>query len=424
MKAIRPNNEKQRIEALLKYQVLDTAAEEAFDEITLLTAQICETPVALVSLVDSERQWFKSKVGLSATETCRDVAFCAHALLQTKVFIVEDALKDERFADNPLVTSEPYIRFYAGAPLITPDGLTLGTLCIIDFVPRQLSLAQEQALKILAHQVMTQLELRRNVKALAEAVRQRDEVEVELRKALEKEKELNELKSRFVSMTSHEFRTPLCTILSSSELLERFSDNWSVEKKNRHLERIKSAVQQMNHLLNDILTMGQAEAGKIELNLAPTNLEKFCQDLVEEMQFSIDNQHIINFVSHLTENECDVDDQVLRQILSNLLLNSIKYSPPGAHINFHVSQENGQAIFWIKDNGIGIPPEEQIHLFESFYRAKNVGNIKGTGLGLAIVKKCVDLHGGKIMVSSDLESGTIFRVELPWKKVKVVQTME
>lgn len=165
-----PTQEAARLEALRQYKVLDTPAEHSYDDITSLAAFICDVPIALISLVDAERQWFKSKVGLVAQETSRDVSFCAHAILSSAIMIVSDASGDERFADNPLVTGEPGIRFYAGVPLISPGGQPLGTLCVIDRKARTLNAHQIKALEALARQVVMQLELQRVSSQLAEAL--------------------------------------------------------------------------------------------------------------------------------------------------------------------------------------------------------------------------------------------------------------
>lgn len=169
MTAPAKNTEAKRLKILWQYDVLDTVPEEVFDDLTELAARICEAPIALISLIDEDRQWFKSKIGITVSETSRDISFCAHAIKQQGLFIIPDATKDSRFANNPLVTSEPKIRFYAGAPLITPDGYALGTLCVIDKVPRDLRPEQQQALRVLARHVMTQLEIRRHAKDLTEA---------------------------------------------------------------------------------------------------------------------------------------------------------------------------------------------------------------------------------------------------------------
>jgi two-component system, cell cycle sensor histidine kinase and response regulator CckA len=169
MTAPTKTNETRRLKVLWQYEILDTVPEEVFDDLTELAARICEAPIALISLIDEDRQWFKSKVGVTINETSRDISFCAHAIKQTDLFIIPDATQDLRFANNPLVISDPKIRFYAGAPLITPDGYALGTLCVIDKVPRELRLEQQQALRVLARHVMTQLELRRHAKELNEA---------------------------------------------------------------------------------------------------------------------------------------------------------------------------------------------------------------------------------------------------------------
>jgi PAS domain S-box-containing protein len=240
--------------------------------------------------------------------------------------------------------------------------------------------------------------------------------EWEIRNALAKEKELNELKSRFISMTSHEFRTPLTTILGSSELLEYYSDKLTEEKKLNHLHRIQTTVKHLAHLLDDVLLIGKADAGRVDVNPEPINLEQFCHTLVEELQLSASTQHTLIFVSQGQCTDACMDEKLLRHIFSNLLSNAIKYSPAGGTIHFALACQDREAIFQIRDEGIGIPPEDLKQLFESFHRATNVANIAGTGLGLAIVKKSVDLQGGKIEVNSQIALGTTFTVTLPLNK--------
>jgi hypothetical protein len=178
-----PANEARRLKVLWQYEVLDSVPEEIFDDLTELAARICEAPIALISLVDENRQWFKSRIGITLKETSRDVSFCAHAIAQPDLFIIPDATKDKRFAHNPVVVSEPKIRFYAGAPLITADGYALGTLCVIDKVPRQLRHDQQQALRILARHVVSQLELRRRSRELADVRAESRKLKAQLEQA-------------------------------------------------------------------------------------------------------------------------------------------------------------------------------------------------------------------------------------------------
>ncbi|MEH1965574.1 PAS domain-containing sensor histidine kinase [Nostoc sp.] len=237
-----------------------------------------------------------------------------------------------------------------------------------------------------------------------------------MRQALAKEREFSELKSRLLTITSHEFRTPLATIHSSAELLEHYRHLWSDERQNTHLCRIQKSVMHMTQLLNDVLVLSQDETSKLEFNPKPLNLVEFCRDLLEELEQSDRSQHAIVFSSECQCTKANLDAKLLRQILSNLFSNCLKYSPIGSTVKFSVTTANDQAIFQIQDSGIGIPPSDIEHIFEPFHRASNAGNISGMGLGMSIVKQAVDLHGGETIVESAIGEGTTFTVTLPFSK--------
>ncbi|MEW6496390.1 MAG: PAS domain S-box protein, partial [Cyanobacteriota bacterium] len=265
---------------------------------------------------------------------------------------------------------------------------------------------------------------------IAEDITSRKLAETSLLATLEKERELSSLRSSFLSLVSHEFRTPLTTIQSSAELLSRYNERLSPEKKQAHHQRIQSALVRMTQLLDEVLLIGQAEAGKLKFEPRPMDLVPWCRDLVEGMQVAVDNackgknhQHAnagrslceIAFTSAGDCSEAQMDSKLLEHILTNLLSNAIKYSPEGGKVQFDLVCTGSIAVFSITDRGIGIPEEDQERLFESFSRASNVGTIQGTGLGLAIAKKAVDLHGGTISVESEVGVGTTFTVTLPLK---------
>lgn len=240
----------------------------------------------------------------------------------------------------------------------------------------------------------------------------RHQAEETMRQALAKEKELNELKSQFLSIASHEFRTPLTTMRLSTDILEVLCRDLMDERKQQHFNRIYTSIAEMVKLMNEVLLIEKASAGK--LNFTPTELDlvELCYKIIEELQFNAGEKYSIKLNSAEQVNAF-LDEGLMRYILSNLISNAIKYSPQGGIIRLKIVSQDEAIILRIQDSGIGIPLENQAHLFEPFYRASNVNNIQGTGIGLSIVKQCVDLHGGEIAVESELEVGTTFTIKLP-----------
>ncbi|MEE9613518.1 MAG: HAMP domain-containing sensor histidine kinase [Thermodesulfobacteriota bacterium] len=236
---------------------------------------------------------------------------------------------------------------------------------------------------------------------------------VELNKTLYREKELGELKTRFISMASHEFRTPLTSILSSSDIIKRYAARMTEEERAERIDKIQSEVTHMTEMLEDVLIIGKAEAGKLEFKPRAFDLKKLCRAFAEGALFSAGESHDVEFS---WAGECDDvmgDEKLLKNILSNLLSNAVKYSPDGGKVLFDVSCDEETAVFLIKDEGIGIPEKDMKRLFTPFHRGKNTGDIPGTGLGLAITKNSVDLHGGTIEVDSEAGKGTAFLVTIP-----------
>ncbi|MGD1717749.1 PAS domain-containing sensor histidine kinase [Dapis sp. BLCC M172] len=295
-----------------------------------------------------------------------------------------------------------------------------------------------------------------------EDITERKWAEAEIKKALEIEKDLNQLKSQFISMASHEFRTPLTTILASAEALEHYGHKWNEEKKLIYLHRIQATAQHMTGLVNDILVIGKTESGNFDFNPSPLDLERFCQDTIEDIKLNIGSQYSLDFIVQeakqvtikkspdisilkkilnldsnqqnqgenystlLAQNQFPqqipevvfIDRKLLQHILYNLLWNAVKYSPQGGQVYLKLSYLNNYAIFQVQDEGIGIPEAEQKYLFDSFYRAQNVADIAGTGLGLTIVKNFVYLHRGQIFLESEVGVGSTFTVILPLNLAK------
>ncbi|MFN8375033.1 MAG: PAS domain S-box protein [Anaerolineae bacterium] len=244
-------------------------------------------------------------------------------------------------------------------------------------------------------------------------ITERKQIEEGLRRALENEKELNELKTRFVSMVSHDFRTPLAIIQSSTDALQQFHEKMDPEQRNKRLVKIRGQIQRMISLLNDVLTISRADAGATPFLPVITNLQQFCESIVDEFRQTPNLNHDIDYRYADQPVEAYIDEKLLHQAVTNLMTNAIKYSPEGTTIKFQLEMNDKTALIKVRDAGIGIPPEDQKHMFEPFHRAGNVGTIEGTGLGLAIVKRAVDSHGGSVYLESEVGKGTQFTIELP-----------
>ncbi len=244
-------------------------------------------------------------------------------------------------------------------------------------------------------------------------ITERKKAEIALRQALEKERELGELKSRFVSIASHEFRTPLTTILSTASFLEMAEGQISSEKRLARLEKIQTAANGMTELLNDVLLFGKAEANRLEYQPKPMDIVAFSTEIIEDIQATTGDKYHFTYSNHLQNPNVTFDDKLMRQIINNLVSNAVKYSPQGGEIRFELAYELNSLIIAVSDQGIGIPERDQPHLFEPFHRAKNARNIAGTGLGLAITKKAVETHGGEITFESTHNQGTCFTIRIP-----------
>jgi signal transduction histidine kinase len=256
------------------------------------------------------------------------------------------------------------------------------------------------------------------VQKLEREVSERKKAEKEVWKSLERERELNDLKSKFVSIASHEFRTPLSSVLSSVALIEQYKRNGDLDKIDKHTQRVRSSVNHLTSILNDFLSLGKLEEGKIEVTHYPVKLKILFDDIGEEMKASLkDGQQILVDID-VDNDTFATDGRILRNILFNLLSNASKYSEAQKKIFLASRSDNDSLVISIRDEGIGIPEQEQKYLFERFFRASNVSNIQGTGLGLTIVKRYVDLLKGTLTFSSEHRKGTVFTVTLPLSKIE------
>ncbi|TEU23833.1 GAF domain-containing sensor histidine kinase [Alkanindiges illinoisensis] len=399
-----PSNEPERLYALNQYQIMDTEDEECFNDLVQLAASICNVPISIISLLDDKRSWFKSAHGVErGAEVDRKFSICSHAILQPDVFIVEDTSLDERFVDNPTLNGDLNVRFYAGAPLKTSDGQILGTLCIQDSKPRKLEPSQIEALRILAHQVMVHLELRKSHRAL----------EV----SNEKLKEINFNKDKFFSIIAHDLRAPFHGILGFSEVLETEIEDLDEKGIRDIVGYLRSTAHATFRLLENLLQWAMSEGGAIIYRPQDVQIEQVFQTVFEVLGAMAQKKNVILHNDADPRLTVHVDLNMMTSVLQNLTSNAIKFTPSGGHVYLSAHKVNEEIHIAVRDTGIGMP-EEQIREFFMRQQPKSIKGTdgeKGTGLGLLLCRQFVEKNNGRIEINSKPNEGTTFTIMIPYK---------
>lgn len=382
--------EEERVRALLRYGILDTPPDNTFDKLTKLAAKLLNVPVAIISLVDKDRVWFKSKYGLDIQQVERDEGLCTAVVLATGFYQVEDAATDPRTMNHQLVVGEFGLRFYAGCPLKTKEGYNLGSFCVIDKVPRALTEEEQDILRDLSDIAMDQLELKLATRLSATQHHQ------------------------ILSTTAHDLKNPLTTIPVRADLIK-------LKKKDPDMvdamcDQIKIASLNMVRIIDELLQSGSMEAGELRLLLVKLNISYLVSNVVAMNQPLAERKgQLIHF-----KTEMDVfikgDEGKLNEIVDNLINNAIKYAPLNTNIYVNIGRDEHDVLITVEDEGPGLTTADKDLLFQRFTRlsAQPTGGEHSTGLGLSIVKVLVEAHGGTIFAESEGENkGARFIVRLP-----------
>jgi signal transduction histidine kinase len=398
-------NEQERLMELLRYEVLHTQYEEDFDQIVQLASSICKTPISTITLLDIHKQWFKAKVGIENTDGDRDTSFCGHAIHQVDIMEVKDALMDERFFDNPLVLGDPKIRFYAGYPLISPAGYALGTLCVIDNVPRSLTDEQKITLRILSNQVMKMFELR--LKNREELIR--SQLIEEQKKKLEESKAIQ---NKIISIIAHDVRGPVASVKAMIELTK--DSGLSKEETTELLGLLDKQLDGTLDMLTNLVEWGSILLQKEKPELQPVPVSAVMDKIISNLQpfASVKNNLLINQID--AKHKVMADENTLRFIMRNIISNANKFTS-GGRITVTSEAINEQKIkISITDTGCGMTSEMLQQLFNPAKRQSREGTHKekGSGLGLILAKEFAEAMQISMEVVSEPGKGTCFHLTL------------
>jgi len=390
--------EQVRLITLKQYQIINTDLEVPFDDIAELAADACGAPIALITLMGKEIQWYIARYGTDQQESTRAESFCSHTIVSPhKALIINDLQKDERFKNHPHVIGEPHIRFYAGIPITTPEGYAIGTLCVKDYKPRELNKVQVRMLKIFANQIITQLELQRKVHQLENTHQQLETANKEL--------------SRFAYVVAHDIRSPLKNIDQLTVLLEEENHDKVSDESLKMLGFIRKRSQDLNNLVSGILEYSLL--GKNALHKENIALEEFIQKVIG---FSgVPSNCRISM--QLEIKTWNTDATLLHQILQNLISNAVKYNDkPQIIIELSIRKVDEKLVeIAISDNGPGIPESIREKVFEPFFSYHGTDRFgkKGNGIGLATVKNLVERLEGRISVRNNSRGGSLFKIIIP-----------
>ncbi|WP_051526645.1 GAF domain-containing sensor histidine kinase [Alkanindiges illinoisensis] len=387
--------EKQRLEALAAYALFGTQPEAQFDEIVSLVAQICGSSSALLSLVGEDLLWFKSRYNYAAESGPRDGSFCSHAILHDDVMIVEDASLDERFNQNPLVTCpSTHVRFYAGAPLLTEDGLPLGVICAIDDQPKSMTSLQVQTLKVLANQVVAQMNLHRSVVRM---------------------QQINQNKDKFFAIIAHDLKAAFHGILGFSDVLDTDFDELEDKTKREIASYLNESSHATYKLLENLLEWARLENGAMPYRPKQLQLDSLVEETVAGLQFSAAQKNIRIEIQLQPDIWVHGDRHMLHSLIHNLLGNAIKFTPEYGNIRIYDETQQDKVVISVEDNGMGMTPEQVQRLFKGDHNQSTKGTHgeKGTGLGLLLCQQFVQQHHGSLEVNSSVGRGSTFSFGIP-----------